>query len=140
MKSVAVVIGLALSWVVLSIVFMWYPICRYDGPSGNSCLNNLRQIDGAKQLYMEDTGRTNGAVNSQEINRYLGRGPMGEAPICQSGGKYTYGNLEELPTCSLATTGAPPAVKVRSGLFHWHWKVWPSSTASHTLDTLKLSN
>jgi len=134
MKPLAVVIGLVVLWAALSIVFMWPPICRYEGPSGEACLNRLRQIDGAKQQYMLETGRTNGAVDAAQIQRYLGRVDTAKLMICPCGGTITFGDLENLPACSLATSPAPPAVRIRHGLFGWSWKVWPSpGPASHKL-------
>ena len=122
-KIVFTAIGLVVVWVALSILMMWPPICRYDGESANACMNDLRWIDGAKQQYILDTGKTNGPLDAVPFEKeYL----SGKPPVCPSGGTYTYGDLDQDPVCSLATNPAPPAVKGRQGLFGWYWKVWPS--------------
>ncbi|HYG36230.1 MAG TPA: hypothetical protein VEC99_15670 [Clostridia bacterium] len=106
-----------------SYIMMWPPLCFYAGESGESCINKLRQIHGAKQQLALDSGRTNGPVNTSELVKLYFEGrPL----VCPSGGTYTYGNLDEEPVCSLATNAAPPAVKARVGLLGWRWKVWPS--------------
>jgi hypothetical protein len=131
MKMLPVMIALVACWVALSIAFMWPPICQYQGESGNACINNLRQIDGAIQQYMLETGITNGLIKTADLAHYLGRGEMLHCPC---GGIYTYGNLDQVPTCSLATNPPPPAVKRRVGVFGWYWEVWPSpGQASHRL-------
>src|SRR6266404_8364011 len=44
----------------------------------NACLNNLRQIDGAKQQYALEQGKTGAAtVTTGDIQAYLGRGSGG---------------------------------------------------------------
>jgi hypothetical protein len=112
-------------WVAVSVVMMWPPICLpVVGPSISSCINNLRQIDGAKQQYMIETGRTNGPVEVAAINHYLGRGGAEPVVTCPSGGTYTYGDLEVPPICTV--TNSTPGVKERVGLFRWRWKAMPS--------------
>jgi hypothetical protein len=78
----------------------------------NACINNLRQIDGAKQQWGLETGQTNGdiVVTAAEIKPYLGHYAKGNFPQCPSGGKYTIGKLKEVPTCSLGTNVYPPHV------------------------------
>lgn len=78
----------------------------------NACINNLRQIDGAKQQWALENGETNGEIIVTEIDirRYLGRDPKGKFPLCPSGGKYTIGKLNEPPTCSLGTNVTPAHV------------------------------
>jgi prepilin-type N-terminal cleavage/methylation domain-containing protein len=65
----------------------------------NSCLNNLRQIDGAKdQWAIENNKATGDAVTSGDIDPYLKRGFAGiEEPL---GGTYTIGNVGADPSCS----------------------------------------
>src|SRR5579871_1551297 len=44
----------------------------------NACINNLRQIDGAKQQYALENGAANSyTVTSGDITPYLGRGASG---------------------------------------------------------------
>ncbi len=98
---------------------MWFPVCHYAGGTSNACMNNLRQIDGAKQQYMLETGRTNGPVDLAAIKSYLKAETR-----CESGGIYTYGDLGETPVCSI--TNPVAGLKERVGLFGWRWKVRPS--------------
>jgi hypothetical protein len=117
-------IGLVLVavWGAMSYKMMWFPVCQQVGGSANACVNNLRQIEGAKKEYALETGRTNGPVDVAAINRYLGR--EGREVTCESGGTYTYRDLGQVPVCSV--TNSLPGVKERVGLFGWRWKVKPS--------------
>jgi prepilin-type N-terminal cleavage/methylation domain-containing protein len=46
----------------------------------NACINNLRQIDGAKQQYALENGKTTtDTVDKAAITPYLGRGSAGTA-------------------------------------------------------------
>src|SRR5437588_578930 len=66
-----------------------------------ACINNLRQIDGAKQTWaIEHPESTNRAPTWQDIQPYLGRGKAGRLPKCPQGGTYTLGILSEPPRCS----------------------------------------
>jgi len=137
MKRIQAVIVCAVmslvAWVILSVVFMWPPICRYSGPSKNSCFNNLKIIDAAKEQWAMAKGLSNGTpVAVEEIDgeiRILVSNP-GDIPRplrCPQGGVYTYGRIGQLPTCSLATNLPFPAAKKRRlGLFLWCWEVPPS--------------
>src|SRR2546426_18061 len=48
-------------WIAISISMMWPPVCRYGGKDALRgvqsvfCINNLRQIDGAKQMFALET-------------------------------------------------------------------------------------
>jgi len=136
-KVLLVTVLLIVLWIAVSIWMMWPPVCQYDGKDAIRgfqavyCINNLRMIDGAKQALALETGRTNGSIDAAELNRtYFD----GRAPRCPSGGTYFYGDIGQVPVCSLSTNAAPPPVKERLGPFFWQWKVRPSSgPASHRL-------
>jgi len=68
-----------------------------------ACLNNLRQIDGAKATWALDTkAPTNATPTWEVIKPYLGIGTnAGMLPKCPSGGVYTIGNLQIAPTCTV---------------------------------------
>ena len=53
----------------------------------NACINNLRQIDGAKQQWALET-KQNGASTptDADLQTYLVRGASGYLPICPAGG------------------------------------------------------
>jgi len=64
----------------------------------NTCVNNLRQIDAAKQQWALVNDKTDDAVPvAQDLLPYL-RGQV--FPVCPSGGTYTIGAVGVPPTCS----------------------------------------
>ena len=66
----------------------------------NACINNLRQIDGAKEQWALEERKSSGAVTSTEVDAYI----KGGAPECPASGTYSYGDLGTAPSCSLGTT------------------------------------
>src|ERR1041385_4752665 len=69
--------------------------------SANACLNNLRQLDGATHQWALENGKTtNDAPPWVDLRPYLF--PDGRKPICDHGGNYTLGRLNEPPRCSYA--------------------------------------
>ena len=69
----------------------------------NACINNLRQIDAAKNEFALEKGKANGtAVTEADIKPYIKLDANGNLPKCPAGGKYTIGKVGELPTCSIA--------------------------------------
>src|SRR5258705_5981534 len=69
------------------------------GTSKNSCINILRQVEGAKDQWMSDQHKTtNDAPTWADLRPYL----RPEHPECPEGGSYTIGKMAELPTCSIA--------------------------------------
>jgi general secretion pathway protein G len=75
--------------------------------SSNACVNNLRVIDGAKQQWALENGKTNGIVTWADIKPYLNLDSNGDLPKCPQGGTYTIGRLGEDPTCSVGTSDWP---------------------------------
>ena len=74
--------------------------------ASNACVNNLRQIDAAKQQWMLENGKTTNDIPSWDaIRPYLGRGPEGEVPRCPQGGTYILGRAGEPPRCSIGGSG-----------------------------------
>jgi hypothetical protein len=73
--------------------------------SSNACINNLRQIDGAKNEWALETSKTNGTVATEDdIKPYIKLDSNGDLPKCPQGGNYTIGKVGEPPTCSLGKT------------------------------------
>jgi len=69
----------------------------------NACINNLRQIDAAKNEFALEKRKANGAVVTEaDIKPYIKLDASGNLPKCPAGGKYTIGKVGELPTCSVA--------------------------------------
>jgi len=74
----------------------------------NACINNLRQIDGAKQNWALDNKVSPTAVPTSDlIQPYLGRGTSGSLPWCPAdssisfGTSYSINNLQLPPTCNI---------------------------------------
>jgi prepilin-type N-terminal cleavage/methylation domain-containing protein len=65
----------------------------------NACINNLRQIDSAKEQWALAQKKTNGeAVDTVGADEYI-KGIT--TPSCPAGGTYTYGVIGTNPVCSL---------------------------------------
>ena len=68
----------------------------------NSCINNLRLIDSAKQQWaLEHHKRNTDTPTGEDLTPYLGRGPAGQFPRCPQGGTYIIGSVGEKPRCSI---------------------------------------
>ena len=74
----------------------------------NACINNLRQIDGAKQQWaLENKAATNAAPTSTDIQPYMGRGNLGTLPSCPADSSvtfttsYTIGDVQTAPVCKI---------------------------------------
>jgi hypothetical protein len=64
-----------------------------------SCMNNLRQIEAAKNEWALETSKTTGAEpTEQDLLPYLTGGAF---PVCPSGGVYTIGAIGTPPSCSI---------------------------------------
>src|SRR6516164_9720565 len=79
----------------------------------NACINNLRQLDGAKQQWALEVGK--GATDTPvgtDVQPYLGRGSTGGLPYCPQDStkvfltSYTLGNMSTAPTCNINGGGA----------------------------------
>ena len=65
----------------------------------NACINNLRQIDAAKQQWALENGKTASDVpTADDIKTYLRHNRM---PTCPAGGTYTINAVGQPPTCSI---------------------------------------
>ena len=77
----------------------------------NACINNLRQIDSAKQEWALEKGQLSSATpNSSDIVPYLGRSGS-YLPACPVGGSAAYattlGALSVAPTCNVSNATLP---------------------------------
>ncbi len=78
----------------------------------NACINNLRQIDGAKQQWGLETKQQATATPVQsDIDPYLGRAGNANNVVCPSGGSgasftssYTINALTNAPACKIVST------------------------------------
>ena len=84
----------------------------------NTCINNLRQIDGAKQQWALETKQpTTATPNEANVGDYLGRAASTAGVVCPSGGStattfaqsYTINQINVAPLCNvLGATHALP--------------------------------
>ena len=83
----------------------------------NACINNLRQIDAAKQQWALETGQKPSASPSAgNIQPYLGRGSTGsltdvycpQSSTHTIAASYTIGNLNTAPVCKINTAHVLP--------------------------------
>jgi prepilin-type N-terminal cleavage/methylation domain-containing protein len=69
----------------------------------NACINNLRQLDGAKQQWaLENKVLSTVTPGSTDVAPYLGRGALGAMPVCPGGGTYAILALNTPPTCTIS--------------------------------------
>ena len=79
----------------------------------NACINNLRQVDGAKQHWALETKQNGTATPVQtDIDPYLGRGATATTTICPAAGvggtfagSYTINSVAVPPVCKIVPTG-----------------------------------
>lgn len=65
----------------------------------NMCLNNLRRIDGAKQVWaLQNNKGTNSTPTMQDLTPYL-KDPA--SLRCPAGGTYSINGIGQVPTCSI---------------------------------------
>ena len=71
----------------------------------NACINNLRQIDAAKQEWALEKGKTGTDTPTwDDLSPYI-RGPV---PLkCPAGGTYSINPVNEPPTCSISSHRLP---------------------------------
>src|SRR4051812_22140796 len=75
----------------------------------NACINNLRQIDGAKQTWALETKQAGNATPVQtDIDPYLGRAGSAATILCPAGGaaatfatSYTINAVNVSPVCAV---------------------------------------
>src|SRR3977135_1859844 len=77
----------------------------------NACINNLRQIDGAKQQWaLENKVSATQTPGDTDIQPYMGRGSAGTLPNCPAdsgktfGTSYTVGNVQTAPICKILSS------------------------------------
>jgi prepilin-type N-terminal cleavage/methylation domain-containing protein len=69
----------------------------------NSCVANLRQIDGAKQQWaLENKKASTDTPADSDVTGFLKGGNM---PACPAGGSYTVNAVSADPTCSKSADG-----------------------------------
>jgi hypothetical protein len=95
-KLLALAIPVACVLLVISVPDLMHSRHMY---SKNSCINLLRQLEGAKDQWMRDNSTTTNDVPTWDDLRGYLKGPWPYR--CPDGGVYTIGRVRELPTCSI---------------------------------------
>jgi hypothetical protein len=71
----------------------------------NACINNLRQIDGAKQQWaLENKKPETATPEKSDILMYFNSGKF---PVCPAGGTYTINSVDTKPVCSVPNHEMP---------------------------------
>src|SRR5271166_6454213 len=77
----------------------------------NACINNLRQLDGAKQQWaLEYKASQTASPALSDIQPYLGRGTNGSVSFCPASSStnftdsYTINNLQVAPVCNVVSS------------------------------------
>jgi hypothetical protein len=109
-----------LYFVIAGVIFLLFAVLTipnfvrdpWTSPA-NACINNLRQIDSAKnQWALEHNAKSNDIVTINDIrpyiesernNSFIKLDAKGNLPKCPSGGIYTIGKIGEPPICSIGT-------------------------------------
>jgi prepilin-type N-terminal cleavage/methylation domain-containing protein len=69
----------------------------------NACINNLRQIDGAKQQWaLEHQAQSTASPGATDIQPYMGRGSSGTLPSCPADSSHQFSNSYILEDCQTA--------------------------------------
>ena len=69
----------------------------------NACINNLRPIDGAIQLWaLEPKKQAHDPVSLEDVKPYSKLTSSGELPACPAGGTYGVVSVDARPTCTVS--------------------------------------
>jgi hypothetical protein len=100
--------GLITSYVSIGMIIFMIPLMAIAIPNFvraretaqmNMCINNLRQIDAAKQEWALENNKKGADTPTQaDVAHFL---KNGQFPKCIAGGTYTIGPVNEPPTCSI---------------------------------------
>jgi prepilin-type N-terminal cleavage/methylation domain-containing protein len=108
---VEIMIVIAIIGLLCAIAIPNYVKARANSQA-NSCINNLRQIDGALQTFAIECGKTLGsAVNyPSDLTPYIKLNASNAVPGCPAGGTYSVSPVGVDPSvmCSLGNTVSPP--------------------------------
>ena len=92
------VVGIALIGLLAAIAIPNFVRARQTAQM-NYCINNLREIDAAKQQWtLEAKKEAADSPTESDLLRYLKEGKM---PACPAGGIYMINTVDKVPTCSI---------------------------------------
>jgi competence protein ComGC len=102
--------GLITGYVCLAVALVWIPMMAAiaipnfvkarEMAQKNGCLNNLRRIEGAKEVWaLQNNKDTNSTPTMQDLTPFL----KGNATTlrCPAGGTYSINNVGVSPTCTI---------------------------------------
>jgi hypothetical protein len=78
-----------------------------SGSMRNICINNLRQLDAAKNQWALENNKHNGDICTEEDLKPYIRLVNGQLPKCPAGGIYIIGPVGETPKCSVPGHALP---------------------------------
>jgi hypothetical protein len=103
-KITSWLIGFVFVGYILVIVIPNFVRMRYES-SANACINNLRQIQSAKEQWkLENNNKDGDVVTETDLKLYFVNGNF---PKCPAGGTYIIGRVGEDPKCSIGTSAWP---------------------------------
>ena len=92
----AAMMALLLLFLAVYVLATNFKVAR-DKARKNACVNNLRQIDAAKQQWGLENSKLQDAIpTDQDLKKYLRKGDF---PRCPCGNSYTINSLGNNPTC-----------------------------------------
>jgi hypothetical protein len=100
-----VIVSLLIGFVIVMVIPNFVRVTYETG--ANACINNLRQIDAAKNEWALENRKTNGIVAENDIKPYLKLDANGNLPKCPAGGTYIIGRVGEDVKCSIGTSAWP---------------------------------
>ena len=99
LSGTGVIFGLFLIGLLLAIAIPNFVKARMCS-SKNSCVANIKQIQGAKATWAMERNQPPTAVPT-EADLFGPSGYIRMTNVCPQGGTYRLGTVDELPTCSL---------------------------------------
>lgn len=97
-----VIIGIVIGCVVLYLVAVPNFIRNHRHDPRVVCINNLRLLDAAKEMFAIESKLPPGTVVSQnQLQPFVGRGEEGKFPKCPAGGTYILNPIGTRPACSI---------------------------------------
>jgi len=98
-RAILTVVAL-LAVINITLGIKWFIASRAT-PSAAPCINNLRQIESAKEQWkLEQQKTVNDVPTWEDLKSYFK-----QQPVCPEGGTYAWGKVGELPKCSIGGVG-----------------------------------
>jgi hypothetical protein len=106
-KALIVLTTFALSVLIIAVIIPNFIRAEYESAQ-NACVNNLRQLQAAKEEWAIENGKTNGTlVTANDLTPYVQLDSKGQMPKCPAGGTYIFGRVGEDVKCSIGTSDWP---------------------------------